>query len=219
MLLIQHLADINCNSQLVHDILTPDDNVDINNSGEYLPLFIGYVFAVTIAVIIILQSHFKSRKNERFSTFRLRPAVLHPTPNDANIYSNFCLSFENAFRFVALRQKHMEYQLEKSILSRESQGETPKASAAHKKHRRHRKHHRHHHRHHHQKKKQNQEQQPNEEKEQQPQHQQAEEEELGKQTRRRTAHDFNPFDMDYVDFGAVIGQNGAFSWHANYSPD
>lgn len=22
---------------------------------------------------------------------------------------------------------------------------------------------------------------------------------------------------DYVDFGAIIGQNGAFSWHAHYS--
>lgn len=24
---------------------------------------------------------------------------------------------------------------------------------------------------------------------------------------------------DYVDFGAQIGQNGAFIWHANYSVD
>lgn len=36
---------------------------------------------------------------------------------------------------------------------------------------------------------------------------------------RQSAHDFNVFQLDYVDFGAVIGQNGAFSWHANYSPD
>lgn len=35
----------------------------------------------------------------------------------------------------------------------------------------------------------------------------------------QSAHDFNVFEQDYVDFGAVIGQNGAFSWHANYSPD
>lgn len=36
---------------------------------------------------------------------------------------------------------------------------------------------------------------------------------------RIRAHDFNAFEADYVDFGALIGQNGAFSWHANYSPD
>lgn len=36
---------------------------------------------------------------------------------------------------------------------------------------------------------------------------------------RKSAHDFDVFGADYVDFGAVIGQNGAFSWHANYSPE
>lgn len=36
---------------------------------------------------------------------------------------------------------------------------------------------------------------------------------------RIRAHNFNAFDADYVDFGALIGQDGAFSWHANYSPD
>lgn len=42
---------------------------------------------------------------------------------------------------------------------------------------------------------------------------------LGIHTSRQQAHQFNPFETDYVDFGAVIGQNGAFSWHANYLPD
>lgn len=28
---------------------------------------------------------------------------------------------------------------------------------------------------------------------------------------------FDAFRDDYVDFGALIGQNGAFSWHVNYS--
>ncbi|XP_055298762.1 uncharacterized protein LOC129566658 [Sitodiplosis mosellana] len=36
---------------------------------------------------------------------------------------------------------------------------------------------------------------------------------------RIRAHHFDAFEADYVDFGALIGQNGAFSWHANYSPD
>lgn len=29
--------------------------------------------------------------------------------------------------------------------------------------------------------------------------------------------DFDALRDDYVDFGALIGQNGAFSWHVNYS--
>lgn len=36
---------------------------------------------------------------------------------------------------------------------------------------------------------------------------------------RIRAHNFDAFEADYVDFGAVIGQGGAFSWHANYSPE
>lgn len=36
---------------------------------------------------------------------------------------------------------------------------------------------------------------------------------------RIRAHYFDAFEADYVDFGALIGQDGAFSWHANYSPD
>ena len=36
---------------------------------------------------------------------------------------------------------------------------------------------------------------------------------------RIRAHNFDAFEADYVDFGALIGQDGAFSWHANYSPD
>lgn len=36
---------------------------------------------------------------------------------------------------------------------------------------------------------------------------------------RIRAHHFDAFEADYVDFGALIGQDGAFSWHANYSPD
>lgn len=27
---------------------------------------------------------------------------------------------------------------------------------------------------------------------------------------------FDTFHDDYVDFGALIGKDGAFSWHANY---
>lgn len=42
---------------------------------------------------------------------------------------------------------------------------------------------------------------------------------LNNDNRRNHAHKFDAFEADYVDFGAVIGQNGAFSWHANYSPD
>lgn len=74
-------------------------------------------------------------------------------------------------------------------ISSHDQGETPKASHKNSRRRRRRRHDR-------QKKKR----------------------QLGNHTRRQ-AHDFNPFESDYVDFGAVIGQNGAFSWHANYSPD
>lgn len=88
----------------------------------------------------------------------------------------------------------MEYQLEKSITSHD-QGETPKASHKNSRHRRHQRRRRH--------------ERQNEKKKRQ----------LGNHTRQRQAHDFNPFESDYVDFGAVIGQNGAFSWHANYSPD
>lgn len=42
---------------------------------------------------------------------------------------------------------------------------------------------------------------------------------LNNENRQNSAHQFDAFKADYVDFGAVIGQNGAFSWHANYSPD
>lgn len=42
---------------------------------------------------------------------------------------------------------------------------------------------------------------------------------LNNDKRQNFAHQFDAFEADYVDFGAVIGQNGAFSWHANYSPD
>lgn len=114
-----------------------------------------------------------------------------------NFRSFVCLFFSlNASRWlVALRQKRMEYQLEKSITSHD-QGETP--SAAHKNSRQRRSHRRRHER------------------------QQKKNRQLGNHTRharQRQAHDFNPFETDYVDFGAVIGQNGAFSWHANYLPD
>lgn len=36
---------------------------------------------------------------------------------------------------------------------------------------------------------------------------------------RKRTHYFDAFETDYVDFGGLIGQDGAFSWHANYSPD
>lgn len=191
ILFIRHITNVNCRTQLAQDVSTRDENVDISESGEYLLIF----GAVAVVFGHILQSSSCHERSKHFYHEKLREKSFS---SSQGIRYNFHLfvfvPLLNASRLlVALRPKRMEFQLEKSISSHD-QGETPEASH---KNSRHRRHHERRRRHDRQKKKR----------------------QLGSHTSRQQAHQFNPFETDYVDFGAVIGQNGAFSWHANYLPD
>lgn len=112
------------------------------------------------------------------------------------------LKFSFIFEVVDGKQhRSSELQLEKSILSHD-QGEIQKPSQ----------------------KQRTQEGRMQKRRRQRRKHQQQRPHKIQRKKKRQLdnrirAHYFDAFEADYVDFGALIGQNGAFSWHANYSPD